>query len=52
MDEDVEADAMLRGTTDVQKAIDVGGGWIPPERPTPEGLGGEDARGSDRGEDH
>jgi hypothetical protein len=52
MEEDVEADAMLRGTTDVQRAIDVGGGWIPPERPTPEGLGGEDARESGRGEDH
>jgi hypothetical protein len=27
------------GTTDVQKAIEDGTGWIPPEGPTPEGAG-------------
>lgn len=52
MDEEVERDVMLDGTTDVQNAINFGGAWIPPERPTPEGIGGEESRGSDMGEDH
>jgi hypothetical protein len=51
-DREVEDDAQLDGTTDVGKSIALGAGWNPPERPTPEGLGGEDARGSDMGEDH
>jgi hypothetical protein len=51
-DEEVERDVMLDGTTDVQNAISFGGAWIPPERPTPEGIGGEESRGSDMGEDH
>ncbi len=51
-DEEVERDVMLDGTTDVQNAISFGGAWIPPECPTPEGIGGEESRGSDMGEDH
>ena len=51
-DEEVERDVMLDGTTDVQNAINFGGAWIPPERPTPEGIGGEESRGADMGEDH
>jgi hypothetical protein len=50
--QEIEDEAMLGGTTDVQEAIAFGTGWIPPERPTPEGIEGEDARGSDMGEDH
>jgi hypothetical protein len=47
-----DLDARLFGTTDVQKAIAEGTAWIPPQAPTPEGLGGSDARPSDMGEDH
>jgi hypothetical protein len=38
-----DLDAELYGTTDVQKTIEEGTAWIPPESPTPEGL-------TDRGE--
>jgi hypothetical protein len=52
-DEDAESDedddAYLFGTTDVQKTIERGTAWIPPESATPEGLGGTDSVG---GEDH
>jgi BON domain-containing protein len=41
-------DAELYGTTDVQKAIEEGTGWIPPESPTPEGL----SERGEIGEDH
>ena len=47
-----DLDAMLYGTTDLQSAIERGAPWIPPERPTPEGLGGTDAKPNVRGEDH
>jgi len=40
------------GTTDLQGAIEGGGGWIPPESPTPEGLSGTDASPEDYGEQH
>jgi hypothetical protein len=35
-----DLDARLFGTADVQKAIADGTAWIPPQSPTPEGLGG------------
>ena len=40
--EDLEEDldAQLYGTSDIQKAIEDGTPWIPPESPTPEGLEG------------
>lgn len=46
-----ELDDELRtfGSTDVQQTIEKAVPWIPPERPTPEGLGGEPPA---RGEDH
>src|ERR671937_832350 len=47
-----DLDARLYGTTDVQNAIERGTAWIPPTSPTPEGLSGTDAEGSDLGEDH
>jgi hypothetical protein len=48
LDEDL--DARLWGTTDVNRAIESGTAWIPPEAPTPEGL--EGTGGSPAGEDH
>ena len=39
----VERDTQRAGTHDVGDAIENGGGWIPPESPTPEGLGGTDS---------
>ena len=51
-DEELEQDVVRDGTTDVQDVIRFGGAWIPPERPTPEGLGGEESRAADMGEDH
>ena len=47
-----DLDARLFGTTDVQKAIEDGTAWIPPESPTPEGLSGRDATGPEYSEDH
>ena len=46
-----ELDDRLWGTTDVQKTISEGTAWIPPESPTPEGLGGTDATPGMLGED-
>jgi hypothetical protein len=43
-----DPDAQLFGTTDVQKSIEEGTGWIPPESPTPEGP----AERGEFGEDH
>jgi hypothetical protein len=40
-----DLDSQLYGTTDVQHAIEDGAPWIPPESPTPEGLGGRDEIG-------
>ena len=40
--------AELFGTADVQKAIESGISWNPPESPTPEGLSGTDASTGDR----
>jgi len=36
-----DLDARLYGTTDVQKAIEEGTSWNPPDSPTPEGLDSE-----------
>lgn len=47
-----DLDARLYGTTDLQEAIEGGTAWIPPERPTPEGLGGEDTGPGAYSEDH
>lgn len=46
-----ELDDRLWGTTDVQKTISEGTAWIPPESPTPEGLGGTDSTPGMLGED-
>ena len=46
-----DLEMQLNGTTDIQQAIEGGGAWIPPENPTPEGLGGSDATPGMRGED-
>jgi len=43
-----DLDAELYGTTDVQKTIEEGTAWIPPESPTPEGLSEQ----GEFGEDH
>jgi hypothetical protein len=45
-------DSELAGTTDLQSAIERGGGWNPPESPTPEGLAGTDATSEEMGEQH
>jgi len=47
-----DLDARLYGTTDVGKTIEDGTAWIPPEGPTPEGMGGTDATPGSMGEDH
>lgn len=43
-----DLDARLYGSTDVQKTIEDGTAWIPPESPTPEGT----AERGEFGEDH
>ena len=43
-----DLDSELYGTTDVQRAIEDGNAWIPPESPTQEGLTGR----GEIGEDH
>ena len=43
-----DPEAELYGTTNVQKVIEEGTSWIPPESPTQEGLGGK----GEFGEDH
>jgi hypothetical protein len=45
-----DLDSRLFGTTDVQQAIADGTAWIPPESPTPEGIGGVES--GPGGEDH
>jgi hypothetical protein len=50
LEEDVSAE--LFGTADVQKAIEGGIPWVPPDGPTPEGLSGMDATPGALGEDH
>lgn len=44
--------AELFGTADVQKAIEGAIPWNPPHSPTPEGLGGTDARPGVLSDDH
>lgn len=48
--EDVRAE--LFGTADVQKAIEGGISWNPPDSPTPEGLSGTDASPGVLSDDH
>lgn len=43
--------AEVEGTTDVQKSIEGAIPWVPPESPTPEGLGSSDAGVGSFGED-
>jgi hypothetical protein len=43
-----DLDSQLYGTTDVQRAIEDGAAWIPPESPTQEGFTGR----GELGEDH
>jgi BON domain len=45
-------DEQTFGTTDVQKAIESGAAYIPPESPTPEGFSGADVDPNAMGEDH
>ena len=40
--------AELQGTTDPREATEGGVPWVPPESPTPEGLGGTDAGREER----
>lgn len=40
------------GTADVQESIEEAAPWIPPEGPTPEGLGGTDTGPETRSEEH
>ena len=47
-----DVDAEVFGTTDVQRSIERGTGWVPPTSPTPEGLSGTDASPGAYGEDH
>ena len=49
LDENILAE--VEGTTDVQKSIEGAIPWVPPESPTPEGLGGTDAGSGAYGED-
>lgn len=42
----------LSGTTDMQKVMEDGMTWTPPEGPTPEGMLGSDARPEDMGGQH
>ena len=46
------AEADEFGTTNVGRAIEQGTAWIPPESPTPEGLGGTASDSGDLAEDH
>lgn len=50
LQEDVGAE--LFGTADVQKAIEGGISWNPPDSPTPEGLSGTDASPGVLSDDH
>jgi len=50
LSEDVRAE--LFGTADVQKAIESGISWNPPDSPTPEGLSGTDASPGVLSDDH
>lgn len=45
-------DVRAFGSTDVKRVIADAEPWIPPQRPTPEGLAGMDAEPPDLGEDH
>lgn len=45
-------DAALYGTSDVQRAIEDGTAWVPPDSPTAEGLEGGSAGRGEVGENH
>lgn len=45
LEEDIDAE--LYGTTDVQRAVEEGTPWIPPESATPEGFTEQDESGED-----
>ena len=47
-----DLDAHLYGTTDLQSAIERGTAWVPPDRPTPEGLAGMEPDTDSLREDH
>lgn len=47
-----DLDARLYGTADLQSAIERGTAWVPPDRPTPEGLAGMEPDADSLGEDH
>ena len=50
LEEDLEA--RLYGTQDLQSAIERGTAWVPPDRPTPEGLSGMEPDVDSISEDH
>ena len=50
LEEDVSAH--LFGTADVHEAIESAAPWVPPESPTPEGVGGTEPPVPRTGEDH
>jgi len=47
-----DLDARLMGTSDVQKAIEEGMPWNPPQGPTPEGISGQEGEPPNFGERH
>ena len=47
-----DLDARLYGTHDLQRAIEDGTAWEPPDSPTPEGLAGQEPDLGAMGEDH
>ena len=49
---DEDLDQRMFGTTDVHDAIAHGTTYIPPDAPTPEGLGGTETGSGEYGEDH
>lgn len=52
LSDELEAERRTDGTTDVQDTIENAVPWVPPERPTQEGLSGEPPDPPARGEDH
>jgi hypothetical protein len=47
-----DLDALLGGTHDLQGAIENAESWIPPERPTQEGISGDDAGPNEMNDRH
>jgi hypothetical protein len=50
LEEDISAH--LFGTADVHEAIESAAPWVPPESPTPEGVGGTEPPAAPTGEDY